>query len=49
MPNRFPEANVFGSDVTAADDPDMQEPELIVLRKGFAKVASADEIMRILV
>ena len=35
---------VFGSDVTATDDPDMQEPELKVLRKGFAKVLSADEI-----
>jgi nicotinamidase-related amidase len=35
---------IFGSDVTATDDPDMQEPELKVLRKGFAKVLSADEI-----
>ena len=35
---------VFGSDVTATDDPEMQEPELKVLRKGFAKVLSADEI-----
>lgn len=39
---------VFGSDVTATDDPDMQEPELQVLRKGFAKVLSADEIIRLL-
>jgi nicotinamidase-related amidase len=39
---------LFGSDVTATDDPDMQEPELKVLRKGFAKVLSADEIMGIL-
>jgi len=29
---------VFGSDVTSTDDPDMQEPELRVLRKGFARV-----------
>jgi nicotinamidase-related amidase len=35
---------VFGSDVTAADDPEMQEPELKVLRKGFAKVLTAEEI-----
>ena len=35
---------VFGSDVTATDDPEMQEPELKVLRKGFAKVLSLDEI-----
>jgi nicotinamidase-related amidase len=39
---------VFGSDVTATDDPDMQEPELKVLRKGFAKVLSADEIIGLL-
>ena len=39
---------VFGSDVTATDDPDMQEWELKVLRKGFARVLSADEIMRLL-
>jgi len=36
---------VFGSDVTSTDDPEMQEPELKVLRKGFAKVLTADEIM----
>jgi nicotinamidase-related amidase len=36
---------VFGSDVTATDDPEMQEPELKVLRKGFAKVLSCDEII----
>jgi nicotinamidase-related amidase len=36
---------VFGSDVTSTDDPDMQEPELKVLRKGFAIVQTADEIM----
>lgn len=37
---------IFGSDVTATDDPDMQESELMVLRKGFAKVMPAEEIMR---
>jgi nicotinamidase-related amidase len=36
---------VFGSDVTATDDPDMQEPELKVLRKGFAKVLTEAEII----
>ncbi len=36
---------VFGSDVTSTDDPTMQEPELQVLRKGFARVMSAEEIM----
>jgi len=39
---------VFGSDVTATDDPDMQEPELRVLRKGFAKVLTAEEIIQML-
>jgi nicotinamidase-related amidase len=39
---------VFGSDVTATDDPDMQEPELRVLRKGFGKVLTADEIIEML-
>jgi len=37
---------VFGSDITATDDPAMQEPELQVLRKGFAKVLSLDEILK---
>jgi nicotinamidase-related amidase len=36
---------VFGSDVTSTDDPKMQEPELKVLRKGFARVLSADQII----
>jgi nicotinamidase-related amidase len=36
---------VFGSDVTAADDPDMQEPELRVIRKGFGQVMTCDEII----
>ena len=37
---------VFGSDVTSTDDPEMQEPELKVLRKGFARVMTADEIIK---
>jgi nicotinamidase-related amidase len=37
---------IFGSDITSTDDPSMQEPELKVLRKGFAKVLSFDEIVR---
>lgn len=39
---------VFGSDVTATDDPDMQEPELKVMRKGFARVMTAEEIIKVL-
>jgi nicotinamidase-related amidase len=39
---------IFGSDVTATDDPDMQEPELKILRNGFAKVLTAEEIMEAL-
>lgn len=35
---------VFGSDVTATDDESRQEPELAVLRKGFALVLTAEEI-----
>ncbi|HEY3502712.1 MAG TPA: isochorismatase family cysteine hydrolase [Actinocatenispora sp.] len=35
---------VFGADVTATDDESRQEPELAVLRKGFALVLTADEI-----
>ncbi|WP_309053526.1 isochorismatase family cysteine hydrolase [Streptomyces sp.] len=35
---------VFGADVTATDDETRQEPELAVLRKGFALVLTADEI-----
>jgi nicotinamidase-related amidase len=37
---------VFGSDVTATDDPSLQEPELKVLRKGFAKVLSLSQIIK---
>jgi nicotinamidase-related amidase len=36
---------VFGADVTATDDPDMQEPELRVIRKGFGQVMTCDEII----
>jgi nicotinamidase-related amidase len=39
---------VFGSDITATDDPTLQEPELQVLRKGFALVLSLDEILDLL-
>ena len=39
---------VFGSDITSTDDPELQEPELKVLRKGFAKVLPLTEIMRTL-
>jgi nicotinamidase-related amidase len=40
---------VFGSDVTSIDDPEMREPELKVLRKGFARVLTAEEIIKALV
>ena len=36
---------VFGSDITSTDDPEMQEPELRIIRKGFGKVLTADEII----
>ena len=36
---------IFGSDITSTDDPEMQEPELKVLRKGFAKVMKAAQII----
>lgn len=39
---------IFGSDVTSTDNPDMQEPELQVLRKGFAKVMDLESIINIL-
>lgn len=39
---------IFGSDVTAPDDPETQEPELKVLRKGFARVLTAEEIIKAL-
>jgi nicotinamidase-related amidase len=39
---------VFGSDITATNAPELQEAELMTLRMGFAKVLSADEIVRCL-
>lgn len=39
---------VFGSDVTATDDPDMQEPELKTLRKNYARVLTMQEILEVL-
>jgi nicotinamidase-related amidase len=38
---------IFGSDVTSTDSPDMQEPELKVLRKGFAKVMDVESIIKV--
>jgi nicotinamidase-related amidase len=37
---------IFGSDITSTDHPSMQEPELQVLRKGFAKVMDLESILR---
>ena len=37
---------IFGSDVTATDAPEIQEYELMTLRKGFARVLSAEDIVR---
>ena len=37
---------IFVSDVTSTDDPKMQEYELKVLRRGFAKVISLDELIK---
>ena len=39
---------VFGSDVTSTDDPEMQEPELKVLRKNYAKVLNLQGIIEAL-
>jgi len=39
---------VFGNDVTSTDDPEMQEPELKVLRKNYAKILSLQEIIKAL-
>ncbi|MBH1935796.1 cysteine hydrolase [Streptomyces sp. AV19] len=36
---------VFGADATATDDESRQEPELAVLRKGFALVLRTEEIV----
>ena len=38
----------FCCGTTSTDDPARQEPELRVLRKGFAKVLSLDEFMELL-
>jgi nicotinamidase-related amidase len=39
---------IFGSDITSTDKLEMQEPELQVLRKGFAKVMESEKIIEIL-
>jgi nicotinamidase-related amidase len=39
---------IFGSDVTSTDYTEMQEPELQVLRKGFAKVMALENIINCL-
>ena len=39
---------VFGNDVTSTDDPRIQESELKTLRRGFARVLTAEEIIEIL-
>jgi nicotinamidase-related amidase len=39
---------IFGSDVNATDDPEMQAAELKTLRRGFAKVLSCEEIIEAL-
>jgi hypothetical protein len=36
---------VFGSDVASTDDPQLQDPKLRVLRRGFAKVLAFDAII----
>jgi hypothetical protein len=38
---------VFCSDLIATDDPDMQEAELSVLRKGFARIMTASAGIRV--
>ena len=35
---------IFGSDVNSTDDPAQQEAELRTLRRGFARIMTADEI-----
>jgi len=37
---------IFGSDVTSTNDPQLHEAELRTLRRGFARVMTADEIAR---
>ena len=36
---------IFGSDVTATDNRDLHEAELKALRRGYARVIPADEIL----
>jgi len=36
---------IFGSDVNSTDDPQVQEAELGTLRRGFARIMTADEII----
>jgi len=36
---------VFGSDCNSTDDPALHEAELATLRRGFAKIATAAEII----
>ena len=36
---------IFGSDINSTDDPVIQDAELRTLRRGFARVMSADEII----
>lgn len=36
---------VFGSDINATDLPEMQEAEIKTLRRGFAQIRTADEII----
>ena len=36
---------IFGSDVNSTDDAELQEAELRTLRRGFARIMTADEIM----
>ena len=37
---------IFGSDLTSTDAPEMQEYELKIMRRGFAKVLSCHEIIK---
>ena len=39
---------VFGSDITSTDDSHIQESELKTLRRGFAKVLTVKEIIKVL-
>jgi len=36
---------IFGSDITSTDNPEIHDNELKVLRKGFAKVMTSEEII----